>query len=269
MAFLKSRSTALITGASAGIGEEYALQLARRVPNIVLTARRAERLDQLAQRLRAEAPDTSVTVLPADLSDPDERASLLARMAALGIVPDVLVNNAGVGDYGEFASAAWPRISPMLRLNIESLTHLAHALVPGMIASGGGAIVNVSSLAGELPIPDFAVYAATKAYVTSFSEALRIELGGHGIRVIGVCPGPVHTEFGEIARRPGGGRGIPRWWFFMPKERVVSESLAALERGRARVFPGKRTALAAAFISAMPVAWLRRAMSLRPRKSRG
>jgi short-subunit dehydrogenase len=266
MAFLKSRSTALVTGASSGIGEEYAMQLAPRVRHLVLAARRTDLLSELAQRIRNDVPSASVTVLAADLADADDRAALLEKMNASGIVPDVLVNNAGMGDYGEFSTAEWPKLEAMLRLNVEALTHLAHALVPGMIRGGGGAIFNVSSLASLLPIPDFTVYAATKAYVTSFSEALRIELAVHGIRVIAVCPGPVHTGFGDVARRSNGGYMPNPQWFFVPREQVVSESLHALDRGKPRVFPAFKTTAAAAFISALPMALLRRAMSTRPRR---
>jgi short-subunit dehydrogenase len=152
-----------------------------------------------------------------------------------------------------------------LRLNIESLTRLTHALVPGMIVRGGGAIVNVSSLACLLPIPDFAVYAATKAYVSSFSEALRIELKEHGIPVLAVCPGPVRTEFGGVARRnPEKDPAIGA--FYVPKERVVADALAALDRNRARVYPGLKIAVAAAVIAALPLCAIRLVMGFRPRK---
>jgi short-subunit dehydrogenase len=189
-------------------------------------------------------------------------------IAQRGWSPDLLINNAGLGDYGEFASAQWGRIEAMLRVNIEALTRLTHLMLPAMIRGGGGAVLNVSSLASLLPIPDFAVYAATKAYVTSFSEALRIELRDHGIRVLAVCPGPVHTGFGEVAQRGGNQPKIPGYeCFYVPKEQVVAESLAALDRGRARVYPGLRTAAAALLISAVPIVLRRLAMGLRPRKS--
>jgi short-subunit dehydrogenase len=156
----------------------------------------------------------------------------------------------------------------MLRVNVEALTHLAHLLAPGMIRSGGGAIINVSSLASLLPIPDFAVYAATKAYVTSFSEALRIELREHGVDVLAVCPGPVHTEFGIIARRNENSPGMPsREWFYVAREQVVADSLAALDHKRARVYPGLKIAAAAMVLSALPMALLRVVMSRRPRRN--
>ncbi len=257
----------LITGASAGLGEEFAMQLAGRAGHLVLTARREDRLQEVAARIGMYEPGVRVSVIAADLSKDEGRLFLLDEMAAQGIVPDLLVNNAGLGDYGEFATAEWPRLEAMLRVNVDALTHLAHAVLPGMIARGGGAILNVSSLASLMPIPDFAVYAATKAYVTSFSEALRIELREHGIRVLALCPGPVHTEFGAVARRAEGGREMPgRACFYVSKEQVVAEGLAALEQGRARVFPAWKTALAAAVLSAVPMLLLRVALSTRPRK---
>jgi uncharacterized protein len=259
---------ALITGASAGLGEEYALQLAPRVVHLVLVARRAERLENLAARIRAEFPDTGVTVIAADLAEASERRRLALALDACGLTPDLLVNNAGLGDYGEFATADWSRLEAMLRVNIEALTHLTHLLLPGMAQGGGGAVINISSLASLMPIPDFAVYAATKAYVTSFSEALRIELREQGVRVLAVCPGPVHTEFGKVARRDENLPGIPgRAWFYVPREQVVAESLVALDRDRARVFPALKTAAAAFVISALPIVLMRLVMARRPRRS--
>jgi uncharacterized protein len=261
-------SCALITGASAGLGDEFAFQIAPRVDKLVLVARREPQLQALADRLRAEFPQVAVAVFPADLRMPADRESLLQTLAERGWQPDLLVNNAGLGDYGEFATAEWEKIESMLRVNIDALTHLSHALVPAMIRRGGGAILNVSSLASLLPIPDFAVYAATKAYVTSFSEALRIELREHGIPVLAVCPGPVKTEFGEVSRRANDAEGMPaKKWFYVPKQQVVAESLTALDRKAARVYPGLKTAITALAISAVPIIALRFAMSFRPRRN--
>ncbi len=259
---------ALVTGASAGLGEEFAVQLAPRAGHLVLVARRVARMEQLARWVRAEFPATQVTVLAADLAASAERERLAAVLREHGLTPDLLVNNAGLGDYGEFATAEWPKLEAMLRVNVEALTHLAHLLVPGMIGSGGGAIINVSSLASLMPIPDFAVYAATKAYVSSFSEALRIELREHGIPVLAVCPGPVHTEFGSVARREEHLPGMPaREWFYVPARQVVAESLMALEKRRARVYPALKTAAAALVISALPLVLMRAIMARRPRRA--
>jgi short-subunit dehydrogenase len=256
-----------VTGASSGLGEQFALQLAPRVDHLVLVARRESLLQDLAARIRADFPQVGVSVFAVDLTDPAGRDRFVGALADHDLLPDLLVNNAGLGDYGEFATAGWSKLESMIRLNVEALTHLTHALVPGMIRRGGGAVVNVSSLACLLPIPDFAVYAATKAYVTSFSEALRLELREYGIPVLAVCPGPVHTGFGEVAQRGEGGRKIPgRECFYVPKEKVVADALLALDRNRARVYPGLRTAAAALAISVVPIVLLRLAMGFRPRK---
>ena len=258
---------ALITGASSGLGEEFAIQLAPRVKHLILVARRESLLEAVAARIGETHPELTVSVIAVDLAESEERERLIQTLALRGWIPDVLVNNAGLGDYGEFASAEWPKLDAMLRVNVEALTHLTHALVKGMIRSGRGAVIQVSSLASTLPIPDFAVYAATKAYVSSFSEALRIELKEHGIAVLALCPGPVHTGFGAVAQRGEGERKVPgREAFYVPKEQVVEEALRSLVRKRARVYPALKTRLAALAISAVPMWLLRRVMRCRPRK---
>ncbi len=260
-------SCALVTGASSGLGEEFALQIAPRVSKLILVARRESLLQQLADRIRARFPRVAVAVFAVDLNSPAERDGLVKTLGAKGFQPDLLVNNAGLGDYGEFASADWEKVQAMLRVNIEALTHLTHALVPEMIRRGGGAVVNVSSLASVIPMPDFAVYAATKAYVTSFSEALRLELREHHIPVLAVCPGPVRTEFGSVSRRSPDSPGMPsNKLFYVPKEQVVAESLAALDRNSARVYPGLKTAAAALLLTALPIVLVRFAMGFRLRR---
>lgn len=267
MPYLTSYSCALITGASSGLGEEFALQIAPRVDKLVLVARREPLLQQLADRIRARHPRVAVAVYAVDLTRAEERNRLVDVLAERGVLPDLLVNNAGLGDYGEFATADWDKLQAMLHVNIEALTHLTHSLVPDMILRGG-AIINVSSLASVLPIPDFAVYAATKAYVTSFSEALRIELREHHIPVLAVCPGPVKTGFGEVSRRSADAPGMPaNRMFYVPKEQVVSEALAALDRDAPRVYPGLKTAVAAAVLTAIPFVLLRFALGFRPRRN--
>lgn len=262
-----SFSCALVTGASSGLGEEFALQIAPRVGKLVLVARREPLLLQLADRIRAKFPHVAVAVFAVDLQRSSERDQLVAALAEKGFLPDLLINNAGLGDYGEFLSAEWARIQSMLDVNIEALTHLTHLLVPEMIRRGGGAIINVSSLASVIPIPDFAVYAATKAYVSSFSEALRIELSEHHIRVLALCPGPVRTEFGKVSRRSPDGPGMPsKKSFYVPKEQVVAEALTAMDRDAPRVYPGLKTAAAALVLAALPMVVLRFALGFRPRR---
>lgn len=259
--------TGLVTGASAGLGEEFVRQLAPRLSRLVLVARRAERLEELAKELRAKF-EIEVLVICADLSRSEERERIAAEVADKDWRVDVVVNNAGLGDYGEFKSSEWARNEAMLKVNVEALTHLTHLFLPSMLAREGGALVNVSSLASILPIPDFAVYAATKAYVSSFSEALRLEVRDFGVDVLAVCPGPVETEFGGLAAREEAGDRFPRARkdFYVSKQQVVAESLVALEAGRARVYPGWKVALAAAGISLLPLTAIRLIMGSRPRR---
>lgn len=257
---------ALITGASSGIGAEFARQLAPDTRAMVLVARRADRLEELAARLRVAAPELEIHVAARDITQPADRERLIAELAEKRLVPDLLVNNAGMGDYGEVATAEWPKLEAMIRLNVEALTAMTHAVLSAMIAAGGGSILNVSSLASILPIPDFAVYAATKAYVTSFSEALRLEVREHGIAVTALCPGPVHTEFGERARREGGSGGPLNEAFYVDCDQVVAEAISGLRNNAPRVFPGWKIAGAAVLIGALPLVVVRALMARRPRR---
>jgi short-subunit dehydrogenase len=257
---------ALVTGASSGLGAEFAVQIAPRVDTLVLVARRESQLQELAAKIRGWHPRVAVAVFTADLRDAGQREGLVELLAERGLHPDLLVNNAGLGDYGEFATAEWDKLQAMLQVNIEALTHLTRLLLPDMILRGGG-IINVSSLASVLPIPDFAVYAATKAYVTSFSEALRIELREQHIPVVAVCPGPVRTEFGKVSRRSPDSPGMPaKKSFYVPKEQVVAEALAGLDHDKPRVYPGLQIAAAALVLTALPMFALRFVMGFRPRK---
>ena len=192
---------ALITGASAGIGREFARQLAERARALVLVARRQQRLEELRRELVARHPGLRLEIHRTDLSQHAAVDELLAWIAAQNFALDLLINNAGLGDLGAFATADPTRVEQMMEVNMVALTRLTRAVLPGMIERKRGAILNVSSSASFLPISNFAVYAATKAYVTSFSEALRGELHGAGVHVSALCPGPVRTEFTEVARR--------------------------------------------------------------------
>jgi uncharacterized protein len=185
--------SALITGASAGIGREFARQLAGRAKSLILIARREQRLNELREELCRQYPNVAVSVRKTDLADLAHLNELLAWLDHERIAVDLLINNAGLGDSGAFSTSDPVRIEQMTLVNIVALTALTRQLLPQMIAKRHGGILNVSSSAGFLPIPDFAVYAATKAYVTSFSEALRAELRGTGVSVCALCPGPVHT----------------------------------------------------------------------------
>lgn len=249
----------LITGASAGLGEEFANQLAPLAGTLVLVARRHERLAELAGRLRVLAPQLEVICEACDLGNAADRERLLEK---LGPEPfDLLVNNAGLGDYGEFRAGEWPKVAAMLRVNIEALTHLTQAWLPQMVSQKRGAILQVSSLASDLPIPDFAAYAATKAYVSSFSEALRIELMPHGIPVTAVCPGPVRTEFGSVARRTEEHSRINI--SYVTKDQVVREALEGIARNKARVYPSVRISIASLLLRNVPRWLLRLFFSIR------
>lgn len=231
-------STALITGASSGIGYEFALQLASRARAIVLVARRSEQLTDLRDELLNRNPKLEVHVRVVDLADKAQIESLVDSLARDKIEVDLLVNNAGLGDSGPFVKSDPMRNEQMALVNIVALTSLTRQLLPQMIAKRRGGILNISSSAGFLPIPGDAVYAATKAYVTSFSEALRAELRGTGVSVCAVCPGPVHTEFGEVAKRRGAQARTGSEIFYVSVKQVVRAALAALESDRPLVIPG-------------------------------
>ena len=228
----------LITGASSGIGREFARQLANRARTIVLVARRSERLADLRDELLNRNPNLDVHVRVVDLADKAQIELLIESLTHDKIDVDLLINNAGLGDSGAFATSDPIRNEQIALVNVVALTSLTRHLLPQMIAKRRGAILNVSSSAGFLPIPGNAVYAATKAYVTSFSEALRAELWRAGVSVCAVCPGPVHTEFQEIASRPAAQASTGSKIFFVSTKQVVREALAALEADRPLVIPG-------------------------------
>ena len=254
----------LITGASAGLGEEFARQLASRCSQMILVARREDRLRDLSADLKQINPELDVLFFVVDLTITEKRVKFIQLLLDNGASPDLLINNAGMGDYGRFVESDWEKLDKMIQLNITALTHLTHALLPRMRERQSGSVINVSSLASILPIPDFSVYAASKAYVTSFSEALRLEVARDNINVLALCPGPVHTEFGSVAMRADQDNQLPgREQFYVDKSEVVSSALIGIEQNKARVYPGWKVALAAAGISILPVAVIRFVMSRR------
>jgi len=245
--------TALITGASSGIGEAFARRLAPVARYLILIARREDRLETLRRELEASHPTVRVITRSCDLTDPGATESLVRWLADENFEIDLLVNNAGLGDHGHFATADWERIDAILRVNIHALTRLSHALLPGMRQRRIGAICNISSIAAFFPVPNLAVYAASKAYVSSFSEALRAELRGTGVSVTTVCPGPVDTEFGSVARRPDSiGMAAPATAKTSIDE-VVTAALAAVAHDRPRVIPNLALALCVLAIAALPL----------------
>jgi short-subunit dehydrogenase len=260
-------SSALITGASAGIGREFARQLAGRASSLVLVARRQERLDELSDELMKRDPNLTVHVRISDLSDDRAVMELFDWLEREKIAIDLLINNAGLGDMGPFATSELRRVKEMLTVNVTALTLLTRLLLPGMIARKRGAILNVSSSASFLPIAGFAVYAATKAYVTSFSEAIRAELHGTGVTVTSLCPGPVHTEFTQVAQRRGAGRDRSPEFVHVSAEEVARTGLAAIERDCPLVIPGFIMKLGMFLVRITPMSILRLASRLSAKRS--
>jgi len=231
--------TALVTGASSGLGAEFATQLAQRGHNLVLVARSTDRLQSLAADLRA-AHGVRVDVIVQDLTAPDAVARINADLAAAGITVDLLVNNAGFGTAGRFEEIPEGRDQDQLMVNVVALVGLTRALVPGMLARGQGGVVNVASTAGFQPSPYFAAYSAGKTFVLNFSLALRSEYHDRGVRVLALCPGPTQTAFFDTVGEQAaiGGK-------MMPASAVVHAALRGLDRGRAYVVPGLGNALGA------------------------
>ncbi len=258
-------STALITGATAGLGAEFARQLAPVASRLILVGRREERLNELAASLQKSAPQVRLDPFKADLALPSERERLAAWIIREEIPLTLLVNNAGLGDLGPFDNAEWKRLSPMLEVNITALTHLTHLLLPMLRLQIPSAILNVSSVAGFFPLPEMAVYAATKAYVTSFSEALRMELAHHGVTVTALCPGPVETEFFEVASRDGESiRAMDRSHpaLATTPQTVIRKALRGLEKDKPGVIPNKLLALLVRSSLLLPFPLIRAAIKL-------
>src|SRR5438874_1361987 len=248
---------ALITGASAGIGREFARQLATRARTLVLVARREQRLHELRDELRNRNAQLNVQVRVVDLCDKSQIDELVHWLQENKIDIDFLINNAGLVDYGSVATSPPERNDEMLQVNIVALTTLTRALLPQMVSRKHGAILNVSSSAGFLPIPGMNVYAASKAYVNSFSEALRAELRGTGVTVTALCPGPVHTEFGDVAKRPGGEPERGPEFVYVSIEKTARDTLAAVEADRHLVIPGFAMKLGMFLVRITPMSILR------------
>ena len=223
------KKVALITGASAGLGVEFARQLSKRGHRLVLAARRKDRLEELAKELG------NARAVAIDLSKANAAAKLLADLEGAGEQVDLLVNNAGFGLIGRFAELDAKRERQMVDLNIGVLMDLCRAVAPDMIKRKSGGILNVASTAAFQPGPNMAVYFATKAFVLSFTEALHEELKPHGVKVSCLCPGPTRTEFGEVAGFGGNGL-FDRTAMEAPE--VVTAGIDALEKNRAVVVPG-------------------------------
>lgn len=247
--------SALITGASAGIGRELARQLAPRVRLLVLVARRRDRLEQVRIELLATSPALRIDVREVDLSNLEQTMQLCSRLEHEPV--EFLINNAGLGDRGSFVTADPVRVNEQVQVNVLALTALSRAVLPHMLAQRRGAILNVSSSAGFLPLAGFAVYAATKGYVTSFSEAIRAETRGSGVTVTALCPGPVHTEFTRVADRGSQPRRYGSDFVHVPVRKVARVALRAVERDKALVIPGFAMKMGMAVTRALPLSLLR------------
>lgn len=219
-------TTALITGASSGLGATFARRLAERGANLILVARRRDRLDALADQLRA---DTGVNVVAyeQDLSRPGAGATLARRIAADGRSVDTMVNNAGVGTHGNLSAQDPDALAAELQLNVVNVVDLTRALLPQMLQRRRGVVLNVASTSAYQPTPSMAVYGAGKAFVLSFTEAIAYETRHSGVRVLAVSPGPMHTEFFDNlgTTRPG----VGRW---QTPDQVVDFTLRTLDRRR-------------------------------------
>ncbi|MEL6602158.1 MAG: SDR family oxidoreductase [Cyanobacteria bacterium J06614_10] len=190
--------TALITGASSGIGRAFAQVFAQHHYTLILVARSQDKLLDLQQTLSAKHGIT-VIAIPQDLTEPNAAQQIFDQVEQQGLIVDVLINNAGIGDYGEFAAGDWDKLQSMILLNVLALTQLSHLYLPGMLARGQGKILNVASTAAFQPGPMMAVYFATKAYVLSLSEAIAAETAGTGVTVTVLCPGPTQSNFADTA----------------------------------------------------------------------
>ena len=261
-------STVIITGASSGFGKGFAEHLAPHCQRMILIARRESVLQEMATGIRAQH-GTAVEVWPCDLADTQARAHLLTKLCTITDKSILLINNAGLGDYGEFCTSEQERNRTLIEVNMTAPVELTRAMLPVMLQADKAGIINIASLAADLAIPDFAMYAASKSFVASFSEALRIELKKTNIHVTAVCPGPVHTNFGDVARRTGKSKKeVPfRKWFYSTVDCVVCTALKAVEKNKPRCYPSLKIRLAGLFVRCAPLWLLRLIMSTRPRKA--
>ena len=246
---------ALVTGASAGIGEAFARRLAAEGTALVLVARDKQRLQALADELEA-ANAVEVEVLAADLADPDGAAAVAERISAKPTI-DLVVNNAGIGSKGEFADLPLDGELRLVDVNISALMRLTQVAIGQMTRRGAGNVINVSSMSGLQPVPSMATYGATKAFVNSFTDALHEETRGTGVTITAVMPGFVRTEFQERTGNPDGFPQVPKLMWLTP-EQVASDALDAARKGRADCVPGRGYRLASVLMGVTPRSVLRR-----------
>lgn len=229
---------ALVTGASSGIGAEFARQLAARGCDVILTARREERLRALADTLHANhGIDAQIVV--ADLADAKAPARIVQELVARGLAVDILINNAGYGVPGSFLASDWRTHADFVQVLMRAPTHLCHLLLPAMRKHGYGRIINVASLAAHLPgTPGHTLYAAAKAYLIKFSQSLALENRSHGVNVCALCPGFTYSEFHDVTGAREKVSKMPDW-LWMRADDVVRQGLDAVERGEIVYVPGR------------------------------
>jgi short-subunit dehydrogenase len=261
--------TILVTGASAGIGRELVVQLAPRAGTLVLLARRAGRLEELRASLLARHPRLRLLTLPVDLSDENAVQRALAETAEQAGVVDVLVNNAGVGDQVLADQADWSRVRNVLHTNVVAVAQLTTALVPAMVRRGRGGLLNLGSGAGMTVMPAAAAYSASKHFMDGFSEAVRADLTGTGVVVTQVCPGPVDSEFDQVAGSSGGMTGGPPQFLRISAAQCAREALAGFDRGVPLVFPGRAYSIAMRALPLLPRALSRRQAARSATRIRG
>jgi short-subunit dehydrogenase len=246
-----ARRTALVTGASAGIGLAFAHVFAERGFDLVVTARRGDRLEALAREL-AERHGTRTTAIVADLSDPATPARIVSQITAAGITVDALVNNAGYGVPGSYRSTRWEQQRDLVQVLITAVAELTHRLLPGMIARGYGRIVNVASLAGLVPsTAGHTLYGASKAFVIRFSQALAQEVSAHGVHVTAVCPGFTYSEFHDVTGTRDRVSRLPSF-MWMDARAVALRGYEAVETGRPIIVTGGVNRIIAALAKYVP-----------------
>ena len=230
--------TAIVTGASSGIGTELARELARRGLGVTLVARREDRLRDLADEL-AKAHEIRAEVIAADLTDEASRAGIVTELATRGLTADVLVNNAGLSTTGPVAQSAPQKELAMIRTDVEAVVHLCSLFLPGMVERGRGAVLNVASTAAFQPLPGQAGYGGSKAFVLSYTQAARAELKGSGVTMTVLCPGPVETEFADVAgfTDEQTSNALPKFMWLSAQE-VAKTAIDGLAKGKGVVIPG-------------------------------
>lgn len=244
-------TTAVVTGASSGIGEEIARELAGRGHGVTLVARRADKLETLAKELTNKG--VRVEVLPADLSQPTERADLLGRLTERGLAPAILVNNAGLSTLGPVYKADPAAEMNLIEVDVVAVVDLCTRFLPGMVDRHKGAVINVASTAAFQPLPGQAAYGGAKAFVLSYTRALTGELKGTGVTATAVCPGPVDTGFGEAAgfKKEDAEKALPAI-MWEPASAVAKSAVNGADKGLPVVIPGQANRVGAMFAHLAP-----------------